>query len=124
MASSKEFVSSKKKTKEVQAVNDIEEGSNAQKVVANKKLKEDRLMNLPNIGKILEKQLKEVGINTLEDLKTIGSQQAWLRILKIDESACYNRLCALEGALQGIRWHQLSDEKKAELKAFYTKYKA
>jgi DNA transformation protein len=34
------------------------------------------------------------------------------------------RLCSLEGALQGLRWHHLSPEIKAELKAFYQKYKS
>lgn len=38
-------------------------------------------------------------------------------------SACYNRLCALEGALRGIRWHDLPDEVKRDLKAFYQSQK-
>ncbi|SFD03418.1 TfoX/Sxy family protein [Clostridium uliginosum] len=77
------------------------------------------LSKLPNIGKILEGQLNEVGIETVEQLKQIGSRQTWLNIKKIDKSACFNRLCALEGAIQGIRWHSLSDEVKNELKEFY-----
>ncbi len=55
------------------------------------------LTKLPNIGKILEKQLNDVGINTIEELKIVGSKEAWLKIRKIDESACLNRLYALEG---------------------------
>ena len=70
------------------------------------------LSKLPNIGKVVEKQLNEVGINTVDDLINIGSKEAWLKIKKIDESACINRLMALEGAIQNIRWHNLSDDDK------------
>lgn len=83
------------------------------------KEKKDKLSSLPNIGKVVEEQLNRVGIEDIGTLKKVGSKEAWLRIQKIDESACYNRLCALEGALEGVRWHDLSAEMKGELKAFY-----
>ena len=81
------------------------------------------LSKLPNIGKVLEGQLNDVGINTVEDLEKIGSKEVWLSIKEIDSSACYNRLCALEGAIQRIKWHDLSDEDKKNLKSFYSSYK-
>ena len=81
------------------------------------------LAELINIGKVVEEQLNEVGIGTYEELKAVGSKQAWLRIKGIDSSACINRLCALEGAIQGIRWHDLDVEKKGELKEFYNAFK-
>ena len=77
------------------------------------------LSKLPNIGKVVEKQLNDVGINTVDDLINIGSKEAWLRIKEVDESACINRLMALEGAIPNIRWHNLSDEDKKNLKDFY-----
>ncbi len=70
------------------------------------------LTKLPNIGKILEKQLNDVGINTIEELKIVGSKEAWLKIRKIDESACLNRLYALEGAIRNIKWHDLDESVK------------
>lgn len=81
------------------------------------------LSKLPNIGKSVEEQLIAVGIQTIEQLKATGSRQAWLKIRDIDSSACINRLCALEGAIQGIRWHYLSEETKKELKEFYNEFK-
>ncbi|MEG0542298.1 MAG: TfoX/Sxy family protein [Angelakisella sp.] len=81
------------------------------------------LSKLPNIGTTLEGQLLQVGIETPEQLKQVGSRQAWLDIRAIDPSACYNRLCALEGAIQGIRWHSLSDADKQGLKEFYSSVK-
>ena len=77
------------------------------------------LSKLPNIGKVVEKQLNDVGINTVDELINIGSKEAWLKIKEVDESACLNRLMALEGAIQNIRWHNLSDEDKKNLKDFY-----
>jgi len=81
------------------------------------------LQKLSNIGKELEKQLNEVDIFTYDDLVNIGSQEAWLKIKAIDSSACINRLMALEGAIQNIRWHNLSDNEKKQLKDFYEKNK-
>ena len=81
------------------------------------------LAELINIGEVVEGQLNEVGIHTFEELKAAGSKQAWLKIRGIDCSACINRLCALEGAIQGIRWHDLDVEKKSELKEFYNAFK-
>lgn len=78
------------------------------------------LSKLPNIGPNVEKQLNDVGIETIEQLKENGSKGAWLRIQAIDKSACLNRLYGLEGAIQGIRWHNLSDEVKMDLKDFYS----
>ncbi len=81
------------------------------------------LSRLPNIGKILEQQLVQVGIKTPEQLKQLGSKQAWLSINVIDSPACYNRLCALEGAIQGVRWNSISDSVKKDLKEFYDSFK-
>jgi DNA transformation protein len=81
------------------------------------------LAKIINIGKELEKQLKETDIKTFAELKEIGSREAWIKIRHIDSSACYNKLCALEGAIQGIRWHNLSDEIKRGLKEFYKQWK-
>ena len=77
------------------------------------------LSKLPNIGKVLEEQLNDVGINIIDEMIDIGSKEAWLKIKEIDESACINRLMALEGAIQNIRWHDLSENDKKNLKDFY-----
>lgn len=81
------------------------------------------LTTLPNIAAKMEEQLAGVGITTIEELKKVGSREAWLRILAVDPSACINRLCGLEGAVQGIRWHYLDGDTKKSLKEFYIKHK-
>lgn len=81
------------------------------------------LSKLPNIGKTVEEQLNQVGINSVDELKNIGAKEAWLKIQEIDESACIHRLMALEGAIEGVKKTMLPDEVKADLKEFYQRHK-
>jgi len=81
------------------------------------------LTTLPNIAKKLEGQLSDVGITTIEQLRKVGSREAWLRILANDPSACIMRLSSLEGAIQGVRWHFLDEDTKTSLKQFYKEHK-
>ncbi|MDR1721510.1 MAG: TfoX/Sxy family protein [Methanobrevibacter sp.] len=82
-----------------------------------------KLSDLMNIGKVCEKQLLEVGIKSLEELEEIGSMEAWLRIKEIDPSSCINKLRAIEGAIQGVRWHDLDESTKKSLDEFYKEHK-
>ena len=82
-----------------------------------------KLSKLPNIGKVVENQLNQVGIITEDYLKSVGAKQAWLKIQEIDESTCINRLLALEGAIQGVKKTELSDDVKSDLKEFYQLHK-
>ena len=78
------------------------------------------LTDLVNISKVIAADLQKAGISTVEELKRIGSKEAFLRIrLRADFEACFSKLCALEGAIQGIRWHHLTDEVKSDLKKFF-----
>ena len=81
------------------------------------------LSSLPNIGKVEEEQLMQVGIHSAGELKRIGAKEAWLRIQAIDESACIHRLMALEGAIQGVKKSMLPDGVKADLKEFYQQHR-
>lgn len=82
-----------------------------------------QLQSLPNVGKELERQLGEAGIETIDQLRQAGSREAWLRILAMDSSACLMRLSALEGAIRGVRWHNLDAAVKRELQSFYQAHK-
>ena len=81
------------------------------------------LSKLSNIGKEVESQLNIIGIFTYNQLKDIGTEQAWLKIQEVDASACIHRLLALEGAIQGVMKTALPQERKAELKNFYNWHK-
>ena len=41
------------------------------------------LSKLPNIGKKLEEQLIQIGINNADELKETGAKDAWLKIQAI-----------------------------------------
>ena len=82
-----------------------------------------KLIDLPNIGEELDRQLKIIGINVYEQLSETGAKAAWLKILAVDSSACYHRLAALEGALRGIKKEDLPTAVKEDLKAFVREYK-
>lgn len=77
------------------------------------------LSKLTNIGKTLEKKLNDVDILAKDELFTLGSKEAFMMIRNLDSEVCLNTLYALEGAVQGIRWHYLPDEVKDNLKQFY-----
>ena len=78
------------------------------------------LTESPNIGSTLADLLKEIGITHLEQLAEVGSTEAIMQLASIDRNrVCLLMLYALEGAVQGIRWHGLSQIRKDELKDFY-----
>ena len=83
----------------------------------------DELTKMPNIGTEIAAQLRAAGIESPQQLQEIGAKEVWLRIQKNDPSACYNRLCGLQGAIENIRWHHLDDGTKADLKQFYDQHK-
>lgn len=76
------------------------------------------LTKLPNIGTVLAEKLSQAGIHSFAELALIGSIQAMGRIRgSIDPQACYNMLYALEGAIRGIRWHDIPREERQKLKS-------
>jgi len=83
----------------------------------------NRLSDLPNIGETMEKRLAAAGINDIDTLMKIGSKEAFYRLRLVEGDTCFNALCGLEGAIQGIRWHYLNSESKADLKEYFDTFK-
>lgn len=77
------------------------------------------LEKLPNISKVIAGKLMEADTSSPGELFAMGSKEAFIRIRLKDSTACLNMLCALEGAVQGVRWHNLPDETKSDLRVFY-----
>ena len=75
------------------------------------------LTSLRNIGKELDKKLKAVGITTAEELKKIGSEEAFVRLKVRDPQVCLVHLYALEGAISDTDYNQLQEDVKQSLKA-------
>ena len=74
------------------------------------------LSSLRNIGKEIEKKLVSVGISTAEELKRIGSREAFLRLKLRYPSVCLVHLYTLEGAISDIEYNQLPEDVKSSLK--------
>lgn len=78
----------------------------------------DDITQLPNIGNRLAKELNDIGITNHDQLMDLGSVETALKLTPIHE-VCINKLYALEGAVQKIRWHSLPSESKQRIKEQY-----
>lgn len=81
------------------------------------------LGDLANIGIAMKKRLAAVGINEVATFMKMGSKEAFIKLRLHEGDTCFNSLCALEGAVQNIRWHNLSCETKEDLKKFFDSFK-
>ncbi len=73
------------------------------------------LLQLRNLGMASVNILHAVGINTLEDLRRVGSVEAYRRIIARDINVSKVMLYALEGALLDIHWNDLEPDLKLRL---------
>lgn len=79
----------------------------------------EKLTDLPNIGPKLAERLTRAGIETPDQLRQAGAEDAFLRI-RADAGACLHALEALAGAAAGVPKSLLPPERKAELKAWFS----
>lgn len=71
---------------------------------------------LPGIGPVTQGWLKEVGIRTESELRSIGAVEAYRRLkFMVPRQANLNALYALEAALRGCHWLDLPQDVKASL---------
>jgi len=83
----------------------------------NKTKTTETLTSLPNIGDVLAEKLAVVGVTGYDDLVSLGSVETMLKIRDgLDPGACYNMLYAIEGAIRGIRWHNIPKGERDQLK--------
>jgi len=77
------------------------------------------LLSLPNVGRVLEKNLIAAGICSAGELRKVGAKEAFIRIRAIDSGACLHMLYGLQGAVEGIRDTDLSESTKEDLRLFF-----
>lgn len=83
-----------------------------------------KLTSMVNIGKAMAEKLTAVGIDFSEGLASLGAEEAFLRLKAAYPQICLVYLYTLEGAIRGIPFHHLPENRKRELKAFYDSLKA
>jgi len=79
------------------------------------------LTSMRNIGKEMEKKLKSIDITTAEELKKVGSKEAFVRLKSRYANICMIcpvHLYTLEGAISDIEYNQLPESVKQDLKNF------
>lgn len=64
--------------------------------------------------------LKSGGIFSFDRLKELGTEQAFLRIISNNPSACLSLLYKIEGIISGVRWTELPIERMQELNQIYS----
>jgi DNA transformation protein len=75
-----------------------------------------RLRDLPNMRLTLERMIKKAGIEDVEQFREVGALEAYLRVQSIygqnvDETVLFK----FAGAIDGVHWQLLSDERKSQL---------
>ncbi len=70
---------------------------------------------LRNIGPKSGAQLRQIGVRTLEDLRALGSLEAFMTLRRAGFKPSLNLLYSLEGALLDCHWQQVPNERRSEL---------
>lgn len=70
---------------------------------------------LRNIGPKSAAQLRQVGVRTIDDLRALGSLEAFVKLKRAGFKPSLNLLYSLEGALLDCHWQQIPDERRSEL---------
>lgn len=77
-----------------------------------------KLTSLRNIGTELERKLKSIGITTPEELRTTGSEKAFVMLKLRYPNVCLIHLYTIEGAITDTDYNQLPEDVKQRLKTF------
>jgi|SRR5215213_4716533 DNA transformation protein len=71
---------------------------------------------LPGIGPVTQGWLREIGIHTVGELRSMGSVEAYRRLkFMLPRRVSLNALYALEAALRGCHWLDLPQDVKTAL---------
>jgi hypothetical protein len=67
------------------------------------------LRSLPNIGKVFEKKLNQIGIFNAEDFLGREPYEVFAELRqKVDPTLCRCALASIVGAKLGLPWHQIT----------------
>ena len=72
----------------------------------------DKLLNL---GPRSLEMMSKAGIHSLEDLRALGSVEAYLKVRRVWKDASLNLLWAMEGAVSGRQWREVAKHDRLDL---------
>jgi len=70
---------------------------------------------LRNIGPKSMAWLRQTGVRSLDDLKSVGALAAYVRVKRAGFRPSLNLLYALEGAILDCHWQDIPEERRSEL---------
>lgn len=70
---------------------------------------------LRNIGPKSMAWLRQTGVRTLDDLKSVGALAAYVRVKRAGFRPSLNLLYALEGAILDCHWQDIPEARRSEL---------
>ena len=73
------------------------------------------MTKIHNIGPVSAQWLEETGVETLEQLRSVGSVPVYAMVRDQHPEASLNLLWSLEAALRDQDWHDLTTDVKDEL---------
>lgn len=73
------------------------------------------IARLPGLGPKSQAMLARAGINTVAELRRLGSVRAYAKVKATGADASLNLLWALEGALTGLPWQVVAREHRLSL---------
>ncbi|MEJ8560765.1 TfoX/Sxy family protein [Yoonia sp. GPGPB17] len=82
------------------------------------------LTSIRNIGPAFEASLKAVGINTAEELRELGADAAYAKLLEGGSKPHFIGYYVLHMALQGRPWNDCKGDEKKALRKSFDKIKA
>ena len=75
----------------------------------------DSLRSLPNVGKVLEENLKRIGITSRKEFLKRDPYQVFDELKKrVDPTLCRCALAAVVGAKKGVPWHKINKDTARE----------
>jgi DNA transformation protein len=74
-----------------------------------------KLADLPGLGPKSQRMLRDAGILTLRDLRSLGAVEAYLRVKRDANNASLNLLWAMEGVLSGRSWRDVVKTERLRL---------
>ena len=84
-------------------------------VKKNTRKAEDSLRTLPNVGKVLEENLKRIGITSREEFLKRDPYQVFDELKeRVDSTLCRCALAAVVGAKKGVPWHKITKDTARE----------
>ncbi|MFO8125665.1 TfoX/Sxy family protein [Yoonia sp.] len=82
------------------------------------------LTSIKNIGPAFAASLKSVGIGTVEQLRTLGADAAYIKLLEGGSKPHFIAYYVLHMALQGRPWNDCKGAEKTALRERFDKIKA